>query len=275
MRSRIVIVLIGIFWLTMMAMLWRAEFGPEKAFSASVPASLVWERILTAPDASRLEIRQGTNRLGYCQWRADVGQELAAGTRLEDPEHLIEGMVRHFEYYRLDVDGYVVLPELRQRARFDFVLKLDTNRVWQEFQLRLTMRPDVYEVSADAGEEVLRVRADLGGEPFRRSIAFSELRNPQKLLADLGGPAWPLLLAMMGGSATTNLSAGSLGFRWRAHNDSLKLGRNAVRAYRLHARLLGRHEAALYVSPVGEILRVELPQRIVLLNDALPGLQPR
>ena len=275
MRSRIVMVLIATLWLVMMGLLWQAEFGPEKTFGASVPVNLVWERMLTAPDASRLEIRQGTNRLGYCQWRADVGQELAAGTRHEDPERLVEGMVRHFEYYRLDVDGYVVLPELRQRARFDFVLRLDTNRLWQEFHLRVTMRPDVYELSADARQQVLRVQTDLGGESFRRTFAFSEFRNPQKLLADLGGPVLPLMLAVMGGSSMTNLSAEAMGLRWRAHNDSLKLGRNSVRAYRLQASLLGHHEAALYVSPVGEILRVELPQRIVLLNDALPGLQPR
>ena len=271
---RTLIVSITAFWLLMMALLWRIEFGPRKAFGAAVPTALVWERILTAPDSSRLEIRHGTNNIGYCHWRADVGQEFAAGSRLENPGQPVEGMVRHFEYYRLDVDGYVAIPDLRQRARFDFMLRLDTNRLWQEFHLRVTIRPDVYEISANTREQRLRVRADAGGEPFERTFAFAELQNPQKLLVELGGPALPLMLGVMGGSSLTNLSAQSLGLQWKAHKNSLMLGRNAVRTYRLHARLVGRHEAILYVSPVGEILRVELPHKIVLINDALPGLQP-
>ena len=35
---------------------------------------------------------------------------------------------------------------------------------------------------------------------------------------------------------------------------------------------LGRYEVKLYVSPVGEILRAEFPERVVLINEALVAL---
>ena len=52
------------------------------------------------------------------------------------------------------------------------------------------------------------------------------------------------------------------------------MGRSSVRAYRLSTRLLDRWAAVLYASPVGEVMRIELPGDIVLVNDALLGLAP-
>jgi hypothetical protein len=64
MRKRIILGLTAAFWVVMMAMLWRAEFGSGRPVGASVPPSLVFDKILTAPDFSTLEIRRGTNRVG-------------------------------------------------------------------------------------------------------------------------------------------------------------------------------------------------------------------
>jgi hypothetical protein len=269
--------LTAVFWTVMMALLWRAEFGSGKPLGATVPAPLVFSKILTAPDSSTLEIRNGTNRIGYCRWRPDVGQELATGARMEENDDPVEGMVRQLAYYTLDVDGNVAIPDLPQRARFMFSVKLDTNRVWQEFMLRVTVRPDVYEISAKTSEQMLRVHVDAGADQLDRKIPFADLQDPRRLLTELGGPALPLMLGIVGAPAGTNASGAGLlrsfGIKWQAHNDALMLGRNNVRAYRLNATLLERYKATFYVSPVGELLRVELPNKIVLVNDALSPLQ--
>ena len=274
MWSRLTIVFITAFWVAMSALLWRAEFGPRKALGAEVPTGLVWQKVLTAPDHSTLEIRHGTNVIGLCNWRPDVGQEFATGLRMENPEQIVEGMVQHLTYYTLDVDGQAMLPWLPQRAQFRFDLTLDTNRVWRSFRLQVTLRPDVYEISANAAEQEVNLRVNAGGENVERVFRFTDLQNPQKLLAELGGLALPLVLGFMGSMPATNTPAQSLGLRWEAHNDSLRLGKNAVRAYRLRATVLDRYEAVFYVSPVGEILRIELPQKIVLANTALSALRP-
>ena len=134
----------------MMGLLWRSEFGHHKGFSSAVPASMVWERILSAPDASALEIRRGSNTIGTCQVRADVGQEFATGARVDDSEEPLEGMVQHLTSYRLDIEGSVAVPDLPQRARFGLMAKLDTNRVWKEFWIKIQVRPDIYEISGNA-----------------------------------------------------------------------------------------------------------------------------
>ena len=41
-----------VFWLVMNGLLWRSEFGSGNKTGSTVPTSLVWEKILTAPDDS-------------------------------------------------------------------------------------------------------------------------------------------------------------------------------------------------------------------------------
>ncbi len=262
-----------VFWITMSVWLWRAEFGNRRQ-PGSMPPAVVWQKILTAPDTSNLEIRHGTNVIGFCHWRPAIGQEFATGARLADDEEPLEGMVQQLAYYTLDFDGNLTLPDFPTRLRFSFVLRLDTNHVWQTFDAHVTMRPDIYELSVNAAAQTVQVRVDAGGDRLNRKFRFAEFQNPQKLLQDIGGPLFPAMIAAFGVPLSTNkLSAASLGLRWDARNDSLLVGRNRVRAYRLQTKLLDRYRIAFFVSPVGELLRAEFPGNIVLVNDALAGLR--
>jgi hypothetical protein len=276
MWSRATIALISIFWIVMTLALWHSEFGGGRPVGSTVPPGMVWEKVLMAPDSSSLEIRHGTNRAGYCKWRPNVGQEFATGTRMDDNEEFLEGMVHELSYYTLDIDGGVELPDIKHRARFVSAIKLDTNRVWQEFSLKVTMRPDVYEIQASAVAQTVRIHVDAGGDKFERTIQWREFQNPQKLLAELGGPALPLMIGAMGipmPAVSTNM-AQALPLRWEANNDTLQLGHSKVRAYRLKGTLLDRYAVTFFISPVGEILRVELPNKIALVNNAIAGLPP-
>jgi hypothetical protein len=230
--------------------------------------------MLTAPDHSTLEIRHGTNRLGYCHWRPDIGQERATGVKLLDEEEdPIEGMVPRLAYYTLDLDGNVTIPGFPTRIRFSAGLKLNTNFVWETFETRVRLRPDVYEVFADAAEQAVRVHVDAGGDQFDRKFRFAQFRDPQMLLRELGGPMLPAMATALGFPlSTNNVSAAALGMRWEARHDSVIVGHNRVRAYRLHTKLLDRYKITLFISPVGEILRAELPNNIVLVHDQLAGL---
>jgi len=261
------------FWITMSVWLWRAEFG-ERRQPGSIPSAVVWQKILTAPDTSNLEIRYGTNVIGFCHWRPALGQELATGARLPDDDEPLEGMVQQFAYYTLDFDGNLTWPDFPTRVRFSFVLRLDTNRVWQAFDAHVAMRPDVYELSARAAEQTVALRVDAGGDKLNRQFRFAEFQNPQKLLQDIGGPLFPAMVGALGVPLSTNkFSATSLGLRWDARNDSLMVGRNRVRAYRLQTKLFDRYRITFFISPVGELLRAEFPGNIVLVNDALAGFR--
>ena len=104
-------------------------------------------------------------------------------------------------------------------------------------------------------------------------MTFADLRNPEKMLRELGVSALPAVLATLGlPLPQARPSSVALGLKWDARNDRLKVGNNFIRVYRLEASLFDRYKAVLFVSPVGEILRVELPDEIVMTNDALTNL---
>jgi hypothetical protein len=47
------------------------------------------------------------------------------------------------------------------------------------------------------------------------------------------------------------------------------MGNARVRVYRLKLRLMDGYEATVLVSPIGEILRVDLPDGIALIHEDL------
>jgi hypothetical protein len=280
MFTRLWIGLVTVFWVVMSFLLWRSEFGGRRQIASSIPPAVVWKKILTAPDLSTLEIRHGTNRIGYCKWRPPnckwrpgVGQEMATGARMLEDEPL-EGMVQQLANYTLDFDGNMTLPDFPARLRFSSAVKLDTNYAWQTFEARIQIRPDEYQLAANAADQTVTLHVDAGADKIDRVFRFADFQNPQRLLLELGGPMLPAMAATMGLPLSTNkLSTASLGLRWQARNDSLLIGGNRVRAYRLEAKPLDRFKVTIYVSPVGEILRAELPGNLVFVNDQLAGLR--
>src|ERR1043166_1077850 len=272
MRARLWLAVVTVFWLAMSVWLWRSSFGAHTR-PGNVPPAVVWQKILTAPDTSHLEIHYKTNVIGYCRWRPDVGQELATGARLTEDDPL-EGMVQQLAYYSLDLDGNVTLPDFPTRLRFSLSLKLDTNHLWQTFDAHFSMRPDTYELSADSAAQMVRLRVDAAGEQLDRRFRFNEFQDPAKLLREFGGPMLPTMAMALGVPLSTNKAGVAwLAGHWEARNDSMFLGPNRVRVYRLQTKLLDRYKVTLFVSPVGELLRAELPGEVVLVHDTLANLR--
>jgi hypothetical protein len=269
MISRIILVFLALFWITMNVLLWRAEYGQHGSAGSSVPAEVVWRKILTAPDSSSLSLFHHGKKVGFCHWVSGVGEELA---QISEDNSSPEGMVRHIRGYRLQLEGNVSSDEFGNRVRFECALTLTTNQLWQDFNLRIILRPTVLEIHSSAIEQRVRFNVDDGEGKFERVIKFSELQNPQALLSEAGGPlaaAWLSKFGMFG--AQLQGSGVKAGLNWDGREDSMRIGHSPVRTYRLQARLLDRYQITIYVSRVGEILRVELPDEILLLNDQLAG----
>ena len=115
---RIAFVGIAAFWVTMNVLLWRAEFGSAKAAASTIPVARVWQKVLTAPDSSALEMYQHGKRIGYCRWVANAGEELATG-RVHTEDVAPEGMVRQLTHYTLNLDGNFHLAQFTNFFRFD------------------------------------------------------------------------------------------------------------------------------------------------------------
>jgi hypothetical protein len=271
MRYRSYLVLVTLFFVTMNVLLWRAEFGVRGHTGTLVPAELVWDKLLTSPDNSFLEIQHRGVKIGRAHWAPSIGEEFTVDS-VTSEDLPPEGMIRQPTGYALDFDGHVSLDDL-SRLRFTFNLKLDTNQTWQDLILKLTIKPLSWELHSSAVRQDVRFITEEDAERFERTYSFAELRNPEKIIRELGGPALPATLAALGlPLSQVKPSSTGISLTWEARNDRVKIGSNYIRVHRLEARLFDRFKAVLFVSPVGEILRMELPDDIVLTNDALTNL---
>ena len=80
----------------------------------------------------------------------------------------------------------------------------------------------------------------------------------------------PALIAALGlPRSPAQAGPAALDLHWEARNDWLQIASERMRVYRLQAKLLDRFQLLLFISLEGEILRVELPDEIVLVNDHL------
>src|SRR5437773_5568581 len=99
MFSRLVFLAITVFWVAMTILLWRSEYMGKEGVGTSAPIEMVWQKILTAPDNSSLEITHHGQKIGYCRWAAIVGQDPASSKTNVD-EVPPEGMVEFLTNYR-------------------------------------------------------------------------------------------------------------------------------------------------------------------------------
>lgn len=276
---RLAFLAITAFFITMNVLLWRSEFRAQGE-GAPVPLAVVWERILRAPDDSDLEIFQHRKKIGHLRWAANAGETTTTNTPSAGDE-LQEGMVRKISGYTIDIlDGRLDLGEDRRRVRFTMNTTFNTNHQWQTFAFQFNQRPTLLELNASATNETLTFSFRDGAEATQRTLTFAQLRDPKQLLQEVAGPV-PLglltggLLGAVGAPPGADLAAlpalqkFSLGLQWDARQDWLKVGHAKLRCYRLKTRLLDKHQAIIYVSRVGEILRAELPEGIVLQNTRM------
>ncbi len=269
MVQRVVFSCITIFWVTMNVLLWRSEYAGSNAVGSVVPVETVWQKILTAPDNSSLEVYHHKKKIGFCRWAAAVTEEASSsGVASEEAP---EGMVRRATGYRIDFDGNVTLADFPSRLRFNSNVRFTTNHVWQELTLNLNMRPLTWEIRSTAAERALHLRTEDEMTTSERVFKFSDLQNPQARLQDL---AMPLPLPLLNSALPLNSNFFPLapGLKWEARNDWFQIAHASVRAYLLEARILDRYPIKIFVSRVGEILRVELPDEILLVNDQLTVL---
>lgn len=240
------------FWLTMNALLWRVEFG-SRGGDLPVPLSVVWQKILTAPDASSMSVYQNGERMGYCEVATGVGQQMAnydEGKLPVDSPPARAG-------YLLHVAGNVCLGSFTNRAKFDGHLRLDSASHWQEADLKLTTVLGVVELTSRATNQSahLKVSSD-GARGWERDLTVHDLQNPATLL--------PLLMGSGAGDWMGQLELASLlpaappDIVWQARRTRVRLGNETVPVYRLETTVLG-HPVVLDVSTLGEVLRFDLP----------------
>jgi hypothetical protein len=276
MKSRAFFLLVLAFWVTMNALLWRAEFGGGQGEGGSVPLEVVWQKILTAPDNSSLDIYTGQQKIGTLRWVPNVGHEQEMG-KVNSEDYVPDGQVKLQSGYTIDVDAHARFPGETERVFFNLSLQFDPNEEWREIGARYARRPMAIDIRAHARERQLVLRLENGRDVSTQTMAFEDLQDPQKLLRLVPG-AGPL--TFLAGINPLNMTAPAKGANprvsfqipWEASYSYLDIRHTRIKTYRLHTKLLDRYDIDVQVSRVGEILKVELPNGIRLVSDALPGL---
>ena len=269
MLNRLAFALIVLFWLVMNVLLWRSEFKGQNELGSAVPVAVVWAKILSAPDDSALEISHKQKNVGYCRWRANVGQEMSTG-KVAEEDLQPEGMIQKLSGYTVDLEGNLLLSESGNRLRFEFHSGFSAAHEWQAFTARASIRPRTLEVRGSVASERVNVTFTDGGDKWEQPLTLAELQDPARLLRQIGLPLPSRMLDQW--IPLLRRESVALGLEWSAWHDWLAIGHSKVRVYRLQARLFDRYQAVIIVSRVGEILRVELPNELVFINDALTSL---
>jgi hypothetical protein len=263
MTARFTFLFIAAFWAAMNILLWRTEYGAHDG-EFSVPADLVWKKILTAPDASSLTISQDGQRTGFCEFSTSIEQAMAA---LDESKPPPEGLIARAGY-QIRLNGNVSLGDFTNRVRFDGRIGFFSNRTWRDLILKLSSHYAVVEVDSFATNQSVHLKITSNDSVVERNFTFADLQNPNVLLHAFAGDFADdeylddLNLPIVPQSSTSLIGK----LHWEARRERMKFGNEPIFVYRLETQLL-HNQIVVYVSTLGEILRVELPGGVTATLD--------
>jgi hypothetical protein len=261
MIARLIFLGIAAFWVTMNVLLWRAEYGAHGG-QMPVPMDLVWRRILTAPDASSLSVYQNGDRTGFCEFSTSVEQEMA---KLDADRPPPEGIVARAGY-QIHCSGNLSLGDFTNRVKFDGRVEFSPRRDWREINLKISLHGLAVEIHSVATNQTVRLIITSDGAVVERNFGFADLQNPNALIRAVTGNSAGWLDGFELPVPPSASAALAQGIHWQARRDRVRIGAEPVPAYRLETRVLD-YPVVIYVSTLGEILRVELPNDLTATID--------
>jgi hypothetical protein len=263
MTSRITLIASALFWVVMNGLLWQAEWGDRFTSGSELSPDLIWQKILDSPDSSVLSIRYQGRTLGSLEWHPSILEVSRSNTTA------IEGMVSAPAGHAIRVSTRIHGSDSPlDRMMVLGTVELSSSNTWERLQVRVDQRPKSWEIQAEAGSDQIRMIYEEGRQRFEQTF---ETRNRAALQLMLA----PYLTALPSGfipnNALSHPESLARNVSIDARSDWMQIGRSRVRVYRLSARLPGQLEATAFISRAGELLRIQLPDRLQLVNDAIIG----
>lgn len=269
-------VMVALFWVIMNVLLWRSEYGDSSSLGSSLPVELVWEKILETPDASGLEIRQHGEKIGYCRWTViqETPIDDASNSEVVVGQDELDGMIEEILGYQIQLEGNLSAgAEGGRYLRFGFSTHLEKDaRTWTSADLRLGKKGNWLQLASEKGRDELKILHTYEGAQSEINFSFDDLKNPTALLQGLGLPLPWGGIPLMTGLPQFNLEDLSMGVNWEGGSEFVTVAHTRVRVYYLRAKLLEGYSVNLMISRAGEILRAELPNDIVLINESFTNL---
>lgn len=264
MVTRFILVLLAGWCVTMNVKVWQLEYG-SRANAFPVPEALIWRKILSAPEASSLNLFEAGKRAGFCEIATRVQQEMS---QLDEDNPPPDGFLNPAGY-QLHITGNASLGEFTNRIKFDGQLEFAPNRAWRHFECRLMARGLTVELASTATNQTLHLGVIRDDERVQRTLTFAELKDPNRVLGVLAGDLAGLPAGWLAGlelPAWGGMPAAGSPIQWTATRSRLLVNHESVPVYRLETRVLDR-PVVIIASILGEILRVELPGDYVASLD--------
>jgi hypothetical protein len=262
MTNRVTFFFITAFWVAMNVLLWRAEYGSHGG-EMPVPAALVWQKILTAPDASSLTIYQDGRRSGFCEFSTSIEQAMA---KLDEDRPPPEGLVARVGY-QIRFNGNMSFGDFTNRVRFDGRIGFSAKRKWRELNLKLSTHATVVEIDSLATNQIIHLKITSDGSTIERDLTLADLQNPNAFVrafaGEFGDEFFDELDLPVAPQISTSLAQN---LHWHASRDRLKMGGGTASVYRLETQIL-QNRIVIYVNTLGEILRADLPGGITVILD--------
>ena len=262
MLRRVVLFFSGGLFIVMNLLLWRHEIsGPN--LGSRIDPSIVFRKIIEAPDESSLQVYHRKTKFGYCTWRPKVDEGVRDGLGFSP-----DGIVEERLGYSLDVDGRLSPKGLDGQLKIAAHVGLDTSFEVQAASLNMGLRGSFLEIWTSTANTDLNVTFSQGDSDRSFSFPISkvgDVANAVPALAGLNfGPAELLsgFIAEYGEDAEDSVGV-------EAWSGWMDLGHARMRVYRLVFMFWERYEATVTVSRVGEILEVRLPNDILVVNEIL------
>lgn len=257
MAGRIFAGVVVVFWLAMMVALVRWEMLPHPVPLDGIAPERIVQRIFRRTEPSRLTLLyvQGTvtNWVGACQ--LDINPF--------PPPDAKSGDSGAPEGYRLtgDLKMDLVMLGFPSRLRVVGEAQFDARYEVERFHVKADMADGRIELRCDDRQHVLAT-FDFGEFRDRRQFDLRDLQT-----ANLGGLGLPGLTPLARNSGVRASQQ-----RLIAARDQLRLAHGWLRCFLLEYKLDERTRLRAWISELGEILRVDTPWGLLILDDALvPG----
>jgi hypothetical protein len=273
--QRFILVILACFWAFMGFRLWQQEYT-DKRLGAAVNIAVVWDKVLNAQDDAALAmVNEHTGEvLGSLTW--------APGVTRDDTVNRgeVEGMVHTVLAYSLDIErGRFFADEIAHDLRFTFHIGFGPppSREWTGVQMMVRKKTPEQEfeftLNAAATNDFLTLSLQFKGKTNEVKLLNTDLRKPDMLAATsmhlAGAHPW---IASAAALTVRNLLTKEqleqplkfeLPLPKQAHFDLLPGVRSRIKVYRVDVPLVEGMPVKVYISPFGEILRVEFPEVLI------------
>ncbi len=244
----------------MMAALVRVEFFTVPSEFEVLPNPVVMNRIFAHPEPARLNIFYQGERVGFCR------VEIAKLQEPDGDEMTVEDIEASKKpgAYRLRLDFTMYEQAMRIRIAGEGVF----NRRYEilKFSARSRFGDAQVDVKGDDQSRKVQTVFTMGQRRETREFDFDQMKGT--------GLSGAIGLSGFSGATLPNSADGGLGpesLVTRTQLDQLQVGESKLRTYRVETRLNENLWAKMWVSQLGEVLRVDTSVGLTMLADSLSG----